>query len=225
MWQYDDILTLLSQTVQTTSCLQYTERNMTAKSIELGTQMLKGFQNEITQNTQLTAKLIDKNGDKKEVKIPRNSHEDVLCLYALVAATHHTEQDVEEALAILVDKDALENCGSLETYQKGCTNKPTQTISEFCEKYGLPLGNLTFMSGKFRFQCERSSMGSSITSSKGRPNAAFIALMTWYVSLMFGADTLKDYVSQSRAHLDKKGRYDIEDGKVFFDHFAPESKA
>lgn len=224
MWQYDDILASTSQTTQATSRLQYSERNMADKKIELGTQLLKGFKNEITQNTQLTAKLIDKNGDKREIKIPRNTHEDVLCLYALITATHHTDQEVEEALEILVDEGALKNCGSFETYQKGCTNKPTQTLTGFCEKYDLPIGNLTLMSSKFRFQCERSSVGSSLRSSKGRPNASFIALMTWYVSLMFGADTLKEYISQSRAYLDEKGRYDIEEGKIFFDHYAPKSK-
>lgn len=197
---------------------------MKEKKIRLDLHRLKGFKNEITQSAQFIAKIIDKNGEKHDIKIPRKTHEDILCLYALVTATHYSSEEVERAVSVLVDEEALEGCGSLETYQRGCENNPTQTIVAFCDKYSLPLGNLLFISGKFSFQCERTSTGASISSLKGRPNDSFVALMTWYISLMFGAETLKSYVSQARNHIDTRGRYDIMDRTVFFNHLTTEDK-
>lgn len=186
---------------------------MLEDKIDLSSIGLNGFRKTITQPVIFNLKVADCNGQIHSLKLPKHSHEDLLCLYALITASHYSEKAIVNAIEKLINREDLIQCESLETYEKGCTVKTNQSIEMFCDKYGLPLGNLLYVSGKFTLQCEHFRSSVNLTKSDGS-NEYFVGAFTWFMTLMFGDKTVKQYVSDARKHINPEIRYEVKNTKL-----------
>ncbi len=186
---------------------------MLENKLHLDTIQLNGFRESITQPLVYKLKVVDFKGKTHSLKIPKQSHEDLLCLFSLIAASHYTDKAIYDAIDNLIVREYLIQCESLETYESGCKTKVNQSIKEFCEKYELPLGNLLYLSGHHTFQCKyfRSSM--NLPKSE-HTNEYFVTVFTWFMTLMFGEQTLKQYVSKARTHINPDIRYIFKNNRV-----------
>ncbi|MCY9861214.1 hypothetical protein OTK49_01570 [Vibrio coralliirubri] len=190
--------------------------------LDLSRQLLKGFRGSIEMTRQFNAKVIDNEGQKHEIKIPRLAHEDMLCLYSIVAATYYSEKAVHEAIDLLTDSQSLADSGSIGTYEQGCLTNPTLTFDSFFERYGLPKGNLMLIDGKYSMQDEHCSISSGFQQRKN-PYRNFVEVFSWYLSLMFGAENFKNYLAEAHTIVCKKGRYTLnEKGRIGFEELTPE---
>lgn len=196
---------------------------MIEKKLVLDRHLLKGFRGMIEMTRQFNAVVIDNQGQRHEIKLPRLAHEDLLCLYSVVAATYYSEEAVHEAIDRLTETQALTDSGSLGTYQQGCETKPTLTFDEFFTRYNLPKGNIMLIGGKYAMHDNHSRIMSGFAQRK-KPTRNFVEVFSWYLSLMFGADNFKKYLAEAHTIVCKKGRYILDDkGRISFDHLTPES--
>lgn len=176
---------------------------MTTEPIAITTNYLQGFVGKIEQPTKIRLVVETEEGTSHPITILPHNYEDILCLYSLVSTSNHSIKEIEHAIKMLIKPSELQDTGSYATYQRGCNRIPQLKLNEFLNKHHLPLKKIFVSRGSFKFRCQMGSYSGSLTPSN-EPNMKFTALFTWFVLLMFGADTLRKYTREAHKLLSVK---------------------
>ena len=149
--------------------------------------------------SQFSAQILDTMDGISLIKIPKLQHSDVLCLYAIVAASNYSDKEINNTINLLLS-DHLISSEAKAIYEEALLSTPSVTISDFYDNYNLPPSPLQLISGKYSLSDRQRTISSHFLKTKN-PTPNFVACFTWYNLLFFGAPNVKLKIKEAREHF------------------------